>query len=180
MGCRCTGMRERYLEAFDVDPDRQPATATASTGSRQGTRLTARTSETSIFATPWTDRRRHHRSVRRSRCFSKFGRLTLHHRETVEFRITATGDNARADERRQALLEKPQTGSGRIDSGYSALQPRLPASGSALQAYGGKRSTGSTGRRCRTCSRPRFPASTTSRDALSGRYRSRPAEEARR
>ena len=55
------------------------STAASTASFRQGTRLTART-DPSIFATPWTSRRRHTRSVRPSRCLSKFGRLTLHHR----------------------------------------------------------------------------------------------------
>ena len=114
-GLSFTGMRERYLEAFDaVRIDNLHGDRIISEYAPDG-----RTSET-VFAL-----RGQSPGIKVGTAItmlSKFGgsvappgNSRLHYRDF---------HNARADERRQALLESLDDPT--IDSGYSALQPRLP------------------------------------------------------
>ncbi len=147
-GLSFTGMRERYLEAFDaIRIDNLHGDRIISEDAPDG-----RTSET-VFA------------IRGQSPGIKIGTaITMLSKSGNQVALLGNSrllyrdfHHARADERRQALLDSIDAPG--IDSGYSALQPSLPL-GLPFTRIGGQLKAGSTGRRCRTCCRNRFRAST--------------------
>ena len=156
-GLSFTGMRERYLEAFDairIDNLQRRQVQDSAVRPR-----TARTSET-VFASSRGRSPGHQGGHGDHNCWCARPPRPMQRR--ISASVTATSTRPRADERRRALLDSLES-VPTIDSGYSILDPDLQL-GLPLKPM----TVGDgwqTGRRCPTCSRRRFrgsrPAATT-------------------